>query len=90
MVSSISMPEVVDAASATKLARQLLELRSSDVTISAAGITRFSAFGLEVLVAASRQWQDDGQVLDVIDWSDEALIALKVLGADPADFVAEV
>ena len=90
MVSVISVPEIVDATSATKLAKQLLELRNSDVTLDAAGITRFSAFGLEVLVAAARQWQADGQVFDVTNWSDEALISLQVLGADPEDFLAEI
>ena len=90
MVSIISMPEIVDATSATKLAKQLLELRNCDVMLDAQGITRFSAFGLEVLIAASRQWQADGQVFDVANWSDAALIALQALGVEPADFLAEI
>lgn len=90
MVSSISMPEVVDAISATKLAKQLLEMRSRDVMIDAANISRFSAFGLEVLVAAARQWHADGRALEVTNWSEDALIALQVLGADPADFLVGV
>ncbi|MDD7972414.1 STAS domain-containing protein [Roseinatronobacter alkalisoli] len=79
----LKLPEVLDQRGAQIVATQLLERTGQDMRIDASAITRLGAVGLEMLIAAHRQWQEDGARFEIENWSDAALRTLAILDADP-------
>jgi chemotaxis protein CheX len=83
-VTSIQLPANLDLGGAAALAVQLLEARGSELALDASGVQRLTGIGLEVLIAAQKQWRSDGCAFSVSGWTDPVLQTLQTLGAVPA------
>lgn len=76
----VTLPESLDLRAAQPLRDQLLATRGASVELDGSGVRRLGALGLQVLLAAERQWQADGQSLRLVDPSPDLLAGLKLLG----------
>lgn len=83
---SLPLPEKLDRKAAIDLSGSLLALRGDDVTLDASEMRDVSPTGLELLLAAQKQWQRDGKALIVSGLTADAAEALAQLGADAAWF----
>lgn len=98
MPSNYSLSGHLDSASAGPLASDLLERRGAPLTIDASEVTFAGTLPLQVLIAAQKQWSEDGQGFQIIELSSgfcssaEGLgIALSTMGAFvPDDMTAEM
>lgn len=80
---ALTLPETLDRKAAFELSKTLLEHRGSEIELDASGIHRLGAIGVEVLIAAQRQWQAESIKFQVDNWSEAALQALDAIGASP-------
>ncbi|ADO42903.1 STAS domain-containing protein [Ketogulonicigenium vulgare] len=78
----IALPETIDRSAARALADHILQHRGGPVQLDAGAVTRIGGLGAEVLLAAQRQWQVDGQDLQIINWTPAGIAALALLGAE--------
>jgi chemotaxis protein CheX len=84
----IALPETLDMRSAGPLRDQLLAARGEPVALDASNVRRLGALGLQVLIAADRQWREDGYALHLADPSPDMRAGLKLLGiAEPDSFL---
>jgi len=80
MSAPIVLPETLDMRAAQPLRDQLLAARGADAQLDGSGVRRLGALGLQVLMAAERQWRADGHALSLIDPSPDLVAGLKLLG----------
>lgn len=76
----IALPETLDMRAAQPLRDQLMAARGAKVELDGSGVRRMGALGLQVLLAAERQWRADGHELRLINPSPDLLAGLKLLG----------
>ncbi len=76
----ISLPETLDMRAAQPLRDQLIAARGAPAELDGSGVRRLGALGLQVLLAAERQWQADGHALRLVEPSPDLLAGLKLLG----------
>ena len=76
----IALPETLDMRPAQSLRDQLTAARGAPATLDGSAVRRLGALGLQVLLAAERQWQADGQSLNLVDPSPDLRAGLKLLG----------
>ena len=88
MSNDLKLPERLDTASARQLAGALARLRGQPVGLDGGAVVFGGALGLQVLVAASRQWRDDCQPFRVAPVSDGLQGACRTLGIDPQEIGA--
>lgn len=86
---SITLPEVLDRTTVPGLCETLLAARNEQLVIDAGAVRRLSAIGFEMLLATARQWQEDGQSMQIADMSDAFADTISQLGAAPADLHVE-
>lgn len=86
----IQLPEILDQRGAQKVATQLIEQKGKPVTLDASAITRLGGMGVEMLLAAQRQWQVDGIAFQICNWSPQAEKAIATLGLSTSHFHVEV
>lgn len=86
---SICLPEVLDRTTVPGVSEMILAGRNEQLVIDAGAVRRMSALGFEMLLAAARQWQDDGCSMLITDMSDAFVESLGQLGAAPADLCVE-
>ena len=80
----LNLPPQLDGTSAADLRDRLLAARGQPVRLDGAGVTRFGALGLQVLLAAARTWREDGQAFDILETSPALQEGLRQLGAATA------
>lgn len=73
----------LDAGAARRLAGRILERRGRPLALDATAVTMVSALALEVIIAASRQWDVDEQPLMITGCSDVFAAGCTTLGLDP-------
>ncbi|MEZ5716152.1 MAG: STAS domain-containing protein [Paracoccaceae bacterium] len=88
MSKDLKLPERLDNATAGHLAGELSRLRGQPAKLDGSAVRFGGALGLQVLVAARRQWQADGQGFKVAPTSDALRNACRVLGIDPDEIGA--
>ncbi|TVP73314.1 MAG: STAS domain-containing protein [Rhodobacteraceae bacterium] len=86
----IQLPEILDQRAAQKVATLLIEEIGKPIKLDASAITRLGTIGVEMLLAAQRQWQSDGVAFEVCDWSANAEKAIATLGLSTTQFQVEV
>lgn len=79
----------IDSASAPPLAADLMALRGASLTIDSSEVAFVGALGLQVLIAARRQWLEDGQPLCIKPVSPALAKAAAGLGVDLAAIGAD-
>lgn len=88
MSKDLKLPERLDNATAANLADELSRLRGEPATLDGSAVTFGGALGLQVLVAANRQWQADGLGFAVTLTSDALHNACRILGIAPEEIGA--
>jgi chemotaxis protein CheX len=79
----IHLPARLDSAAARPVADSLRAVVGRPVRIDATAVERAGALGIEVLVAAARQWQADGQPFELVGPSDAFTATCNLLGVLP-------
>ena len=82
-MTSVDLPEVLDRRAAARLAEALLQLRGVDLDLQAAAFKRMGAQGAEVLLAAEKQWREDGVKLGLLGLTPQGREAFTRLGLAP-------
>ncbi len=80
----VKLPPRLDAPAVSMLREQLLGRRGSDLVVDAAEVEAVSALALEVLVAAARQWSQDGRRIELRNASVAFERACRHLGLVPS------
>lgn len=81
---SILLPETLDLAAATGLAKSLLEARGADLKIDGSQVRRLGGQCAQVLVSAAKTWQHDRVELNIVEASAEFQAGLRLLGLSSA------
>lgn len=84
MTECYSLSRHLDSAAAPPLAADLLGLRGADLTIDCSDVAFVGALGLQVLIAARRQWSEDGHILSIKPVGGALAKAATALGVDLA------
>lgn len=79
----LKLPQTLDVAAVRAVREHLLGRRGTTTTVDASEVERIGALGIELLIAAQRQWQKDERVLQLVGPSDAVMDALRDLGLDP-------
>ncbi|WP_410218963.1 STAS domain-containing protein [Paracoccus sp. (in: a-proteobacteria)] len=77
---ALPLPETFDRKAAATFSRSLLDHRGTDAVLDASGVQRLGAIGVELLIAARKQWQVDGKALSIKDASQSFLDTLGDIG----------
>lgn len=84
----IALPETLDLRAVQPLRDQLMAARGTAAELDGSAVRRLGALGLQVLLAAERQWRADGHPLRLTDPSPDLVAGLKLLGvAEPQSFL---
>lgn len=83
MNERFSLPARIDAADADALVAALLARRGAPLTVDAGEVVSISALAVEVIIAAGKQWQDEGHSLAIANGSAEFLATCATLGLCP-------
>lgn len=78
--SAVMLPECLDSAAASAVKDMLLARRGSPLVVDASQVRRVGAQSLQVLIAAARTWQADGQSYRLTNSSAELLDTLTLIG----------
>ncbi len=77
-----TLPAVLDLNAAGPLASQLLARRGSPLTVDGSAVERMGAQCLQVLLAARKTWELDGQAFELMAPSNAMTTALTAFGAE--------
>lgn len=80
MTSTYCLSERLDSASAPPLAADLIEHRGQAMCVDASSVTFIGTLPLQVLIAAKKQWHDDGHDFITKPLSVEFATSAKGLG----------
>ncbi|OYU19960.1 MAG: chemotaxis protein CheX [Rhodobacteraceae bacterium PARR1] len=80
MTKHLPLPKRLDTSGAQPLAQVLLDRRGGPLTLDASEVEVMGALAFEVIIAAGRQWDLDGQTLAMGPMSDRYVAACDALG----------
>jgi chemotaxis protein CheX len=80
----LKLPQTLDVAAVRAVREDLLTRRGTATTMDASDVERIGALGVELLIAAQRQWQKDDSVLQLVGLSEAVTDAFTDLGLDAA------
>ena len=80
MTECLTLPSRLDSSAAPALMRGLLEKRGRPLAIDASRVEMAGALACEVIIAAKRQWAEDGLELTFTVVSDRFHAIWRVLG----------
>lgn len=83
--NDLFLPEHFDGNTVAQITSELLARRGSPVELKGGRVKSVGVLGLQVLMAARKQWCDDDAQFRVIEPSDAMVSAGQVLGLDPVD-----
>jgi chemotaxis protein CheX len=86
--SSIRLPEFLDLAAATPLAKTLLERRGQPIVIDGSAVHQLGAQCVQVLLSAKRTWSVDGVTLSIVNCAPRMIEDLQFLGIDAATLIS--
>lgn len=83
MMRLLKLEPRLDATAAERVLDQVVALHGQPVTIDAGDVIRVSTLGIQVLLAAAKEWASSGIPFNVTPHSDEFATALRILGIAP-------
>jgi len=83
------LPDCLDSSAAPLLKDMLLTRRGNSIVIDASEVRRVGVQSLQVLVAAARTWQSDGQSYRMTNASTELLDTVALVGLPHEDLLLE-
>lgn len=84
MPRQFRLPDRIDRSGARKVMQALLVARGDDMALDGAAVRSIGTPGVQVLIAAARQWAADGCRLTLDPVSDDLAQALDRLGLSAA------
>ncbi len=88
-MAAIALPENLDLKAAAPLKAALLERRGAPIEIEADQVRRFGGLCLQVLLAARKAWDHDGQPFSIKGPSEAFVETTRLFGAETALLSAE-
>lgn len=88
MTTTYGLSGHLDSAAASPLAADLLEFRGQSICVDASAVTFAGTLSLQVLVAARRQWTEDGQDFQLAPLSHALASAAGGLGVELSEIGA--
>lgn len=85
MTTQITLPARLDLSVASNLARDILALHGQDVTLDAKEVILLGTPGLQVLLAAQREWSDENTTLTLQNPPSKFIDQLARFGLTPDD-----
>ena len=85
----LTLPETLDLSAAASVAKSLLAMRGTDITIDASQVRHLGGQCAQVLVSAMQTWRHDHADLQIVEGSAEFLAGLKLLGLRSALEIGE-
>jgi chemotaxis protein CheX len=83
---ALTLPASLPGETATHVADLLLSARSNPLTVDASAVERIDTPCLQVLLSASRLWQEDGVAMTISAQSEVFTDNLTTLGLTTAEF----
>ncbi len=90
MTECYSLSRHLDSAAAPPLAADLLALRGAPLRVDGSAVAFVGALGMQVLISAQRQWQEDATAFHIHPVSPALAAAAIGLGVDLAATGAEL
>lgn len=87
--SPLLLPDCLDSSAAAAIKEMLLARRGNAIVIDASQVRRVGVQSLQVLVAAARTWQGDGQSYRLESPSSEFLETIALVGLPREDLLLE-
>ena len=78
---TFKLPAVIDAGSAGEVREALLKLRGANLKLDASDVRRIGGLGLQILLAAGRQWRTDGAKFAIVKPSEAFTDLMRLMGA---------
>lgn len=88
-MAAIALPENLDLKAAAPLKAALLARRGAPIEIEADQVRRFGGLCLQVLLAARKAWDHDGQPFSIKGPSEAFVETTRLFGAETALLSAE-
>lgn len=85
---AIRLPEFLDLAAATPLAKTLAERRGKPIAIDGSAVHQLGAQCVQVLLSAKKTWSADGVPLSFVNCAPRMIEDLQYLGIDSATLVS--
>jgi len=79
----VRLPRRLDVSAGIELREALLQRRGGPLALDASAVESVSGLALELIVAAARQWAEDGAEFTLCDPSDGFASVCRTLGLDP-------
>lgn len=79
---TLSLDNVLDLNAASTLHSRLMELRGSDLVIDASSVERVGALCIQVLMSASRTWEEEERSLTFSQMSDALTKTMQLSGVN--------
>lgn len=79
---TLSLDNVLDLNAASTLHSRLMELRGSDLVIDASSVERVGALCIQVLMSASRTWEEEERSLTFSQMSDALMKTMQLSGVN--------
>lgn len=85
---AVRLPEFLDLAAATPLAKTLLERRGQPIVIDGSAVHQLGAQCVQVLLSAKRTWNADGVPLSIVNCAPRMIEDLQFLGIESATLIS--
>jgi anti-anti-sigma regulatory factor len=87
--SALMLPDCLDSSAAADIKGMLIANRGNAIVVDASQVRRVGVQSLQVLVAAARTWQGDGQSFRLENPSSEFLETIALIGLPREDLMLE-
>lgn len=87
--ATLMLPDCLNSSAAVAVKEMLLARRGNALVVDASQVRRVGAQSLQILIAAARTWQSDGQNYCVANSSSELLDTIALIGLSREDLVLE-
>ena len=88
-VKKVSLEKVLDLNEATALHGKLMGLRGNDVALDASAVERASALCIQVLMAASKTWEEEKHAFTFSKMSDALAKTMQLIGVNYEHMLAK-
>lgn len=85
MKGPLKLKSCLDSQAAEHLGEELTQYRGTPLTVDASEVSFLGALSLQMLLAARRQWNEDGKAFDFSPVSEHFVSGAKLLGVAPDD-----
>lgn len=89
-MAALALPETLDLKAAGPLKAAFLQCRGDAIEVEAGQVRRLGGLCLQILLAASKAWAQDGKAFSIKGPSEAFLETTRLFGADGALLSADI